>query len=926
MRASLSTIQQTLTPELEPWLEQLLQPGLELLLPLHEHNPDIRRIMQEGSSSSPAGEADELSIEEFLLFATSAATNTNSAPIGLGFRSPAVPAASPPRNLDSNPRLQLQLQQQQQLGNSTQQRGEEVRRVIDILLRPKKRNPVLVGESGPETLVKELLKRIENKELGDGLLKNIQVVLLDKEIGSDEAKMPTKFQELGDVLETMMGNSGGGGVVLHLGDLKWLVEQPAAVYGPRTVQPQEQLGRIMVAELGKLLARFEKSSSRLWLIGTATPETCLRCQVYHRSMEIDWDLQAVPIAATAPQPLPGLFSRKRYGGSMMSIEAHLAGAEGHGIRGCEIVPDEVRLETRKASKVKRAVKSSNNQGNVEEGPDLPVTVNNEDAQRGTFFAAMPYLSSDVISTVGASSSSLLPIHPMNFPSEFNAVRLNNFVDLSLATGQEDLARKALTNMSCLVNAEVEEPNTEVPQGNEGSIDNVRSKGDELMKLNKLPDGGIGWRKIGKILVSRKEIGEGSNGTIVFEGIYEERLVAVKRLVLEAGCGKASNEIQTLINSDRHENIVRYYGVEADENFVYLALDHCTCTLDDLIQVHSGSSNNSMLPHDPASTDDYKIKLNSVRGMMQDVNLWKHDYPSPQLLELTRDMVSGLSHLHGLRIIHRDLKPQNILIVENPKDPFLVAKLSDMGISRCLRKGKSSLGYHSTGCGTFGWHAPELIKHGGSQKSALDLFSLGCVLFFCITRGKHPLGEEVHRDSNIVKNKMDLSSVEFIPKAYDLLSRLLNQDPILRPQASEVLKHPFFWTPKMRLSFLHDVSDEVDSEAREGNFDLGNALEGIAPPVFDGNWDEKIDEVVMDDLRRHRRKPYDGSCVTDLLRAGRNKFNHRRHAPEDVKEILGSDLDGMDTYFAKLFPRLLIETYGVVHKCGKNKLIEEVLSK
>ncbi|KAF8035129.1 hypothetical protein BT93_C1233 [Corymbia citriodora subsp. variegata] len=148
----------------------------------------------------------------------------------------------------------------------------------------------------------------------------------------------------------------------------------------------------------------------------------------------------------------------------------------------------------------------------------------------------------------------------------------------------------------------------------------------------------------------------------------------------------------------------------------------------------------------------------------------------------------------------------------------------------------------------------------------------------------------------------------------------------RPQASEVLKHPFFWTPKRRLSFLHDISDEVESEAHEGNFDLQNALEGIARLVFDGNWDKKIDEVVKDDLRRHRHKPYDGSCVTDLLRVVRNKFNHRRHAPEEVMEILGSDPDGMDAYFAKLFPRLLIETYGVVHKCGKNKLIEEVLSK
>lgn len=291
--------------------EQQQQPLLAVKVELEQliisilDDPSVSRVMREASFSSPAVKA---TIEQSLNSTAPAAGNTNSAPIGFGFRSPTVHAAAPPRNLYLNPRLQ---QQQQQLGNSTQQRGEEVKRVVDILLRPRKRNPVLVGESEPEAVVKELLKRIENKELGDGLLKNIQVVQLDKEIGSDEAKIPTNFQELGDVLETKMGNSGGGGVVLDLGDLKWLVEQPAAVYGSGTVQPQQQLvsgkGRIMVAEMGKMLARFEKGSCRLWLIGTATCETYLRCQVYHPSMETDWDLQAVPIAARAP--LPGLFPR-----------------------------------------------------------------------------------------------------------------------------------------------------------------------------------------------------------------------------------------------------------------------------------------------------------------------------------------------------------------------------------------------------------------------------------------------------------------------------------------------------------------------------------------------------------------------------------------------------------------------------------------
>lgn len=83
-----------------------------------------------------------------------------------------------------------------------------------------------------------------------------------------------------------------------------------------------------------------------------------------------------------------------------------------------------------------------------------------------------------------------------------------------------------------------------------------------------------------------------------------------------------------------------------------------------------------------------------------------------------------------------------------------------------------------GCGTSGWQAPELLRNG-RQTRAMDLFSLGCVLFFCITGGSHPFGEPLERDKNIVENNMDLFLVEDIPEAHHLIYHLLNGDPSLR---------------------------------------------------------------------------------------------------------------------------------------------------
>ncbi|CAN6870571.1 unnamed protein product [Brassica oleracea] len=267
--------------------EQQQQPLLAVKVELEQliisilDDPSVSRVMREASFSSPAVKA---AIEQSL------SNNNNNSPsnttpvpsvssVGLNFR----PGGGGPmtRNTYLNPRLQ------QNGPASAQQTGvinksDDVERVMDILGRGKKKNPVLVGDSEPGRVIKEILKRIES---GEAAVKNSKVVHFE-EIGSDKEERITKLDGL---LETRINTSDPGGVVLNLGDLKWLVEQPQ----PMAVE----VGRTAVAELRRLLEKFQ---GRLWFIGTATCETYLRCQVYHPSMENDWDLQAVSVAAKAP--------------------------------------------------------------------------------------------------------------------------------------------------------------------------------------------------------------------------------------------------------------------------------------------------------------------------------------------------------------------------------------------------------------------------------------------------------------------------------------------------------------------------------------------------------------------------------------------------------------------------------------------------
>ncbi|XVF18161.1 hypothetical protein REPUB_Repub10bG0188500 [Reevesia pubescens] len=457
------------------------------------------------------------------------------------------------------------------------------------------------------------------------------------------------------------------------------------------------------------------------------------------------------------------------------------------------------------------------------------------------------------------------------------------------------------------NGSVEKKDKHASSESDDGFSPVGSDNKTLLDLNKLVDAGIVGRRIGKLVVSSAEIAKGSNGTIVLEGFYEGRAVAVKRLV-QSHHDVAFKEIQNLIASDRHPNIVRWYGVEYDQDFVYLALERCTCSVDDLIQIYSDTSQNPAMSKDQATHAMIKdkIHLDFMKDVMQDLNLWKaNGHPSPLLLKLMRDMVSGLAHLHDLGIIHRDLKPQNVLII---KEKTVCAKLSDMGISKRLLEDRSSLGHCASGCGSSGWQAPEQLLHG-RQTRAIDLFSLGCVLFFCITRGKHPFGNHLERDINVVNNRVNLFLVDHIPEALDMISRLLNPEPELRPNALEVLRHPLFWSCEMRLSFLREISDRVELEDREAASGILKALESIAPMALGGKWNEKMEPAFIANIGYYRRYKFDS--VRDLLRVMRNKLNHYRELPKDIQELVGPVPEGFDGYFASRFPRLFIEVYKIV---------------
>lgn len=174
-----------------------------------------------------------------------------------------------------------------------QKRVEEVKKVFDIMLRSNKRNPILVGDSDLEFILKEVLQKI-----GSGQaplpVNSAQVFNLDPDL--------SKVGDLSGVIEEKLRVANT--IVINLGDLKWLVEGPGQNLGPATRGPPvvTEAGLSAVAEIARLLVRFNsKEERKVWLVGTAACATYLRCQVYYPRMETEWELQAVSIAAPRHQ-------------------------------------------------------------------------------------------------------------------------------------------------------------------------------------------------------------------------------------------------------------------------------------------------------------------------------------------------------------------------------------------------------------------------------------------------------------------------------------------------------------------------------------------------------------------------------------------------------------------------------------------------
>ncbi|KAL7915175.1 kinase-like domain-containing protein [Trichoderma velutinum] len=259
------------------------------------------------------------------------------------------------------------------------------------------------------------------------------------------------------------------------------------------------------------------------------------------------------------------------------------------------------------------------------------------------------------------------------------------------------------------------------------------------------------------------IGEGGFGTVYKEsGAFLRKgvqWIAVKCIykrvnpIFEVEKDNIIREIVTAVelSEEDKEVFVGFFGWTEDKNCFYLALEY-------------------------VELGDLEASLGSA---------WSEDDTKLVIQQLLR----GITIMHRRRVAHRDLKPQNIFLVSRAPPH---AKIGDFGISKKVPRGSTTK--LNTRFATGGYCAPEITskKPGECYTEAIDLWSLGCILYRMI------VGEKLFQDDwQAVYKYTDtvhgLSAVagKLNANGTDLLKSLIAIDPNDRPTAEEALLHAWF---------------------------------------------------------------------------------------------------------------------------------------
>jgi hypothetical protein len=198
--------------------------------------------------------------------------------------------------------------------------------------------------------------------------------------------------------------------------------------------------------------------------------------------------------------------------------------------------------------------------------------------------------------------------------------------------------------------------------------------------------------LGKRFELERVAGVGGMGTVYrARDLTTGEPAAVKVLLPTADTGRFAREAR-LLDDVRHPSIVRYVGEGATaEGAPYLVMEWL-----------DGEELVARLERGPLTVDE--------------------------TIALARQVAGALAALHARGSLHRDVKPSNLFLADGR---VAQVKVLDFGIAVAVAASRP-ITRTGTTVGTPGYMAPEQARGDRDVDARADLFSLGCVLFECLT--------------------------------------------------------------------------------------------------------------------------------------------------------------------------------------------------
>lgn len=154
----------------------------------------------------------------------------------------------------------------------------------------------------------------------------------------------------------------------------------------------------------------------------------------------------------------------------------------------------------------------------------------------------------------------------------------------------------------------------------------------------------------------------------------------------------------------------------------------------------------------------------------------------RVVDLGVQVCAGLEHAHAAGLVHRDIKPGNLLLGAGD-----TVKIADFGIARAAET--TRLTQMGSVLGTAAYLSPEQAL-GEEVTAAADIYSLGCVLYECLT-GRTPYVFDTLAELAVKHREEPITPVREvrpeIPEEIEaVVMRSLARNPEYRPPSAAAL--------------------------------------------------------------------------------------------------------------------------------------------